>query len=102
MGVIRLFADAASDLFRRRRTGSHFTYSWPPGPRVRPRWTPSSRLSLPLAKPFMTGTLLLRGMLVGLVAGPFLFAFARWTGEAQVEKAIASATRVAPANGETP
>lgn len=37
----------------------------------------------------MTRTLLLRGMLVGLVAGLLAFAFARLVGEPQVERAIA-------------
>jgi hypothetical protein len=50
----------------------------------------------------MTGTLLLRGMLVGLVAGLIVFAFARWTGEAQVERAIAFETSVDQAKGESP
>jgi predicted cobalt transporter CbtA len=50
----------------------------------------------------MTGTLLLRGMLVGLVAGLIVFAFARWTGEAQVERAIAFETSVDQAKVESP
>jgi predicted cobalt transporter CbtA len=50
----------------------------------------------------MTGTLLLRGMLVGLVAGLIVFAFARWTGEAQVERAIAFETSLDQAKGESP
>ena len=50
----------------------------------------------------MTGTLLLRGMLVGLVAGLIVFAFARWTGEAQVERAIAFETSMYQAKGESP
>jgi predicted cobalt transporter CbtA len=37
----------------------------------------------------VTRTLLLRGMLVGIIAGLLVFAFARWTGEPQVERAIA-------------
>jgi predicted cobalt transporter CbtA len=37
----------------------------------------------------MTRTLLLRGMLVGVVAGTLVFFFARWLGEPQVERAIA-------------
>ncbi|MCU1248049.1 MAG: hypothetical protein JWQ49_1078 [Edaphobacter sp.] len=37
----------------------------------------------------VTRTLLLRGMLVGLIAGLIVFAFARWIGEPQVESAIA-------------
>ena len=40
----------------------------------------------------MTRTLLLRGMLVGVVAGLLVFAFARWIGEPQVERAIAFET----------
>ncbi len=37
----------------------------------------------------MVGKLLLRGMLVGLIAGILAFAFARVYGEPQVDKAIA-------------
>jgi predicted cobalt transporter CbtA len=50
----------------------------------------------------MTRTLLLRGMLVGVVAGLFVFAFARWVGEPQVERAIAFETSLNQARGETP
>jgi predicted cobalt transporter CbtA len=37
----------------------------------------------------MTRSLLLRGMLVGVVAGLLVFLLARWAGEPQVERAIA-------------
>jgi predicted cobalt transporter CbtA len=50
----------------------------------------------------MTRTLLLRGMLVGVVAGLLVFAFARWIGEPQVERAIAFETNTAQAKGEAP
>jgi hypothetical protein len=50
----------------------------------------------------MTRTLLLRGMLVGAVAGLLVFAFARWIGEPQVERAIAFETAAAQAKGEAP
>src|SRR5271154_50167 len=50
----------------------------------------------------MTRTLLLRGMLVGVVAGLLVFAFARWTGEPQVERAIAFETSLDQARGEAP
>jgi predicted cobalt transporter CbtA len=50
----------------------------------------------------MTRTLLLRGMLVGVVAGLLVFAFARWIGEPQVERAIAFETAVDQAKGEAP
>ncbi|MGF7180348.1 CbtA family protein [Tunturiibacter psychrotolerans] len=50
----------------------------------------------------MTRTLLLRGMLVGLVAGLLVFAFARWIGEPQVERAIAFETAADQAKGEAP
>jgi predicted cobalt transporter CbtA len=50
----------------------------------------------------MTRTLLLRGMLVGLVAGLIVFAFARWVGEPQVNKAIAFETSMDQAKGEPP
>jgi predicted cobalt transporter CbtA len=47
-------------------------------------------------------TLLLRGMLVGIVAGLLAFAFARWIGEPQVERAIAFETSLDQASGEAP
>ena len=50
----------------------------------------------------MTRTLLVRGMLVGLVAGLFVFALARWTGEAQVDRAIAFETSLDQAKGGSP
>jgi predicted cobalt transporter CbtA len=50
----------------------------------------------------MTRTLLLRGMLVGLVAGLLVFAFARWAGEPEVDKAIAFETSMDQAKGELP
>jgi predicted cobalt transporter CbtA len=50
----------------------------------------------------MTRTLLLRGMLVGVVAGLLVFAFARWIGEPQVERAIAFETAADRAKGEAP
>ena len=50
----------------------------------------------------MTRTLLLRGMLVGIVAGLLVFAFARWIGEPQVERAIAFETAADQAKGEAP
>jgi predicted cobalt transporter CbtA len=48
----------------------------------------------------MTRTLLLRGMLVGIVAGLLVFGFARFIGEPQVERAIAFETNLARAKGE--
>jgi len=50
----------------------------------------------------MVGKLLLRGMLVGLVAGLIAFAFARVYGEPQVDKAIAFEEQQAQAAGEAP
>jgi predicted cobalt transporter CbtA len=50
----------------------------------------------------MARTLLLRGMLVGLVAGLIVFAFARWIGEPQVDRAIAFETSMDQAKGEAP
>lgn len=50
----------------------------------------------------MTRTLLLRGMLVGIVAGLLVFAFARLIGEPQVERAIAFETQMDQAKGEAP
>lgn len=41
-------------------------------------------------------------MLVGLVAGLLVFAFARWIGEPQVERAIAFETAADQAKGEAP
>jgi len=50
----------------------------------------------------MTRTLLLRGMLAGLVAGLIVFAFARFAGEPQVDKAIAFEARMEQAKSEPP
>jgi predicted cobalt transporter CbtA len=50
----------------------------------------------------MVRTLLLRGMLAGLVAGLMVFAFAHWTGEPQVDGAIAFESRMDQAKGEPP
>ncbi|MET3595141.1 putative cobalt transporter CbtA [Mesorhizobium shonense] len=50
----------------------------------------------------MVGKLLLRGMLVGLVAGILAFAFARVYGEPQVDKAIAFEEQQAQAAEEAP
>jgi predicted cobalt transporter CbtA len=47
-------------------------------------------------------TLLLRGMLVGVIAGLLAFAFARVTGEPQVERAIAFEASLDQAKGELP
>jgi hypothetical protein len=47
----------------------------------------------------VTRTLLLRGMLVGLMAGLLVFAFARWIGEPQVDRAIALENAVDQAKG---
>ena len=52
--------------------------------------------------PLTARTLLLRGMLVGIVAGLLVFAFARWIGEPQVERAIAFESSVDQAKGEAP
>jgi predicted cobalt transporter CbtA len=48
----------------------------------------------------MVGKLLLRGMLVGLIAGILAFAFARVYGEPQVDKAIAFEEQKSQAAGE--
>jgi len=50
----------------------------------------------------MARSLLLRGMMVGLVAGLLVFAFARWAGEPQVDRAIAFETSMDQAKGEPP
>jgi predicted cobalt transporter CbtA len=50
----------------------------------------------------MTRTLLLRGMLVGLVAGLVVFAFARRAGEPQVDRAIAFEANLDQAKGGAP
>jgi len=50
----------------------------------------------------MAGTLLLRGMLVGIIAGFLVFAFARMIGEPQVERAIAFEAKLDQAKGEAP
>jgi len=50
----------------------------------------------------MTRSLLVRGMLVGLLAGLLAFVFARWTGEPEVERAIAFETSMDQAAGRSP
>jgi predicted cobalt transporter CbtA len=50
----------------------------------------------------MTRILLLRGMLVGIVAGLLVFGFARLIGEPEVERAIAFETSMDRARGEAP
>jgi Probable cobalt transporter subunit (CbtA) len=50
----------------------------------------------------MTRSLLVRGMLVGLLAGLLAFAFALWAGEPQVERAIAFETSMDRAQGISP
>ena len=50
----------------------------------------------------MTRSLLVRGMFVGLLAGLLAFAFARWTGEPEVERAIAFETSMDKAAGRSP
>ena len=50
----------------------------------------------------MVGRLLLRGRIVGLIAGVLAFAFARLYGEPQVDRAIAFEDQMAQAAGETP
>src|ERR1700685_3878425 len=50
----------------------------------------------------MVGQLLLRGMLVGILAGLLAFGFARVFGEPAVDSAIAFEERAAAAKGEAP
>jgi len=50
----------------------------------------------------MVGSLLVRGMLVGIIAGLLAFGFARVFGEPQVDHAIAFEEQQAQAAGETP
>lgn len=50
----------------------------------------------------MVGALLLRGMLVGAVAGLLAFGFARFIGEPQIDRAIAFETQLDQAKGEAP
>jgi hypothetical protein len=50
----------------------------------------------------MARSLLVRGMLVGLLAGLAAFAFARCVGEPEVERAIAFETRIDQAKGQPP
>jgi predicted cobalt transporter CbtA len=50
----------------------------------------------------MTRTLLIRGMLAGIVAGLLVFCFARLLGEPQVDRAIAFETAADQARGEAP
>jgi predicted cobalt transporter CbtA len=50
----------------------------------------------------MARTLLVRGMLVGIVAGLLVFVFARLAGEPQIERAIAFETSLDKAKGDAP
>jgi MFS family permease len=50
----------------------------------------------------MTRSLLIRGMVVGLLAGLLVFASARWLGEPQVDRAIAFETAADQAKGQAP
>jgi predicted cobalt transporter CbtA len=50
----------------------------------------------------MARSLLVRGMLVGLLAGLLAFVFARCVGEPEIERAIAFEIRMDQARGETP
>jgi predicted cobalt transporter CbtA len=50
----------------------------------------------------MVGSFILRGLIVGLVAGMLAFGFAKFVGEPQVDKAIAFETQNDEAKGEAP
>jgi hypothetical protein len=50
----------------------------------------------------MTRSLLIRGMVVGILAGLLAFASAHWLGEPQVDRAIAFETAADQAKGEAP
>ena len=50
----------------------------------------------------MVGSLILRGLLVGLVAGLLSFGFAKFVGEPQVDKAIAFEAQMDAAKGQAP
>ena len=50
----------------------------------------------------MTGQLLVRGMLVGLLAGVLAFGFAKTFGEPQIDKAIAFEDQMAQMHGDAP
>lgn len=50
----------------------------------------------------MARTLLIRGMLVGIIAGLVVFAFARLAGEPTVERAIAFEAKLDQSKGEAP
>jgi predicted cobalt transporter CbtA len=50
----------------------------------------------------MARSLLVRGMLVGLLAGLLAFVFARCVGEPEIERAIAFETRMDQAKGQSP
>src|SRR5258706_9395343 len=50
----------------------------------------------------MVGTLLVRGMIVGVIAGLLAFGFARIFGEPPIDRAIACEEQIATAKGEAP
>jgi hypothetical protein len=77
----------AGNLFCRRRRRRDVTYQRHVCARVRARWKAFAGISLPLVR-----ILLVRGMLVGIVAGLLCFAFLKPYGEPQVDQAIAFET----------
>ena len=90
-GVVMLFLV----LHRRVRAGCDVTDRRDRPPRVGARCTAPPRLPLSLRPTHtMVRSLLIRGMLVGLLAGLAAFGFARWKGEPNVNKAIAFETYV--------
>ncbi len=50
----------------------------------------------------MIRSLLVRGMLAGIVAGALVFCFAHWLGEPEIDRAIAFETSVDQSRGEAP
>jgi predicted cobalt transporter CbtA len=50
----------------------------------------------------MIRSLLIRGMLVGMIAGVLVFCFARWLGEPEVDRAIAVEAGIDQSRGEAP
>jgi predicted cobalt transporter CbtA len=61
-----------------------------------------TRLNSQSPERFMTRSLLIRGMVVGILAGLLVFFSARWLGEPQVDRAIAFETAADQAKGEAP
>ena len=101
LGGLRRALAVRAALFRRRRAGGHLGVPRHVRARVRARRPASPRLPLPLTGGHdMMVNLLVRGMLVGALAGLLVLLFAEIFGEPQVDLAIAFEEQSAAAEHE--